>query len=213
MSNNISMRDHLSAHEDLFIYSGVAANENVGYQAVMDNEIDEESHRWWGDVVHSVLRRCAANGQLARNQNYQRVLDSVYERFPEKARIEANNQLIIHSAFVNKIPFTEADIIDLVSIPDIWDTLATSRESEEQCQSNLARERMISEMTSGGSKMFSLRTNNLNAHTYDPRGREVQFSGSGGRRSISGDEGFAGMTDEQVQAMYAQWKLQESYKN
>ncbi len=204
--------EHLRS-EELFLYSGVIANIELGIQAVEQNDIAEEDHRWWGNLVRDVLRQHAARGVFALNQNYLAALNAVYQQFPQKGRTEANNHAIIRAAGVHQVPFDAEHLIDLVATPEIWSTLHDSRETEDQRRSNNLREQRINEMTSNRTKPFSLRTATGNPRNFDTAGREMQFSGAGGRRYVSGDDGFEGMSNEQLEAIYDQWKQEQTYKS
>lgn len=222
------INDYLSERPTI-LFSNFLPNIEVAKSAIEANEIDEEHHRWRGDVIRDVVRRVAAKlyrnedgglrFEFCENPKYRRTLDyAIYDANldekgnPKLARATATENMVINGAVADVVALDdEQGILDIVA--KVWDALPKSREHIEYVQQNVARERMINEMTQNGSKPFSLRTGNSNSRTYDPQGREIQFSGGGGRRFVSGDQGFADMTDEQVQAMYDQWKLQESYKS
>ena len=206
------IEEHLRT-EPLFLYSGVVANVKLGVQAVENNEIDEEHHRWRGDIIRGVLEQCAARGMFAQNGNYLRALDAVYSHYPRFARVSGNDRMIVHFALEKNVPFEAQALADMIAEQEVWDSLALAPQYVEQTQATRLREQRIREMTQGGSKPFSLRTGNLNSRTFDVGGREIQFSGSGGRRFIKDDQGFAAMADEQIQSMYDQWKQEQTYKS
>jgi len=54
--------EHLRS-EELFLYSGVIANIELGIQAVEQNDIAEEDHRWWGNLVRDVARKSKGFGK------------------------------------------------------------------------------------------------------------------------------------------------------
>src|SRR6266478_5401682 len=206
------IEEHLRS-EKLFLYSGIEANINIGIQAVENNDIEETHSRWRGDVVRSALQGCADRGMFAQNGNYLRALDAVYSHYPRFARVSGNDRMIVHFALKKNVPFEAQALADMIAEQEVWDSLALAPQYIEQTQAAKQSEQWVNQMTSGGSKTFSLRTPNGNSRTYDPQGREIQFSGSGGRRFISGDQGFAGMTDEQIGTMHAQWSQEQKYKS
>src|SRR6266478_4567611 len=206
------IEEHLRS-EKLFLYSGIEANINIGIQAVENNDIEETHSRWRGDVVRSALQGCADRGMFAQNGNYLRALDAVYSHYPRFARVSGNDRMIVHFALKKNVPFEAQALADMIAEQEVWDSLALAPQYVEQTQAAKQREQWISEMTQGGSKPFALRTGNLNSETYDTAGRKVQFSGSGGRRFIKDDQGFAGMGDEQIKSMYDQWKQEQTYKS
>src|SRR6266478_2826239 len=195
------IEEHLRT-EPLFLYSGVVANVKLGVQAVENNEIDEEHHRWRGDVVRSVLQGCASRGMFAQNGSYLRALDAVYERFPQKGRTEANNRAIISAAGAHQVPFDAEHLIDLVATPEVWAMLHDSRETLDQRQSNQQREWMIDEITKGGTQGFTLMTQYGGRRVFDKDGYEVQYSSSGGRAKKKLG-GFENMSDEEIQQIHA----------
>jgi len=194
------IEEHLRT-EPLFLYSGVVANVKLGVQAVEQNEIDEEHHRWRGDVVRAVLEQCAARGMFAQNGNYIAALDAVYTQFPQKGRTEANNRVIISAAGAHQVPFDAEHLIDLVALPEVWATLHDSRGCLEQRQSNQQREWMIHEITRGGTQGFTLMTQYGGRRVFDKDGYEVQYSSSGGRAKKKLG-GFENMSDEEIQQIH-----------
>ncbi|MGB7729581.1 MAG: hypothetical protein WBL50_16240 [Candidatus Acidiferrum sp.] len=192
----------------LFLWSGVRANEILGYKFVDENADVQPTMRWRNDVVDSVLRRHAARGAFDYNGNHQRALGAVYEAYPQKGRTAGNDLMIINASADYRVPFLADDLIELISRPEVWSKLSDSPEFLVQRQANLAREREIAAMTKNGSSNFTIRTGNSNSVRYDTNGFELQYSSSGGTRRAG--PGFEGMSDQEVYAMWSQWSDQQA---
>src|SRR5258708_3118977 len=183
------------------MFSNFASNIEVAKSA-----IEADGRGWVGDVIRDVVRKVA--GKVYRNEdgglrfefcenpNFRRTLNFVIydadlneKGNPKLARTTATENIIIDAAVASGVRLDdEQGLLDLVA--EHWDALPKSQAHVEYTQQTPARDRWISEMTQGNSKPFNLRTPSGNSRTYDPQGREIQFSGSGGRRLLLCEQRF-----------------------
>ncbi len=198
----------MHGYVETFLFGDVPANISIAKSAIEANENALPEQRWWREVMTAVILDVARGRLLPRyqfceNPRYRATLDAVYSAY-SLARTESNAGLIIQASA--GIPFANTQaILDRVAEPDVYGNLVKSPEFEAQVRSTKQRDAEIAAMTAKGS--FVIRTSNGNIVRYSSDGFEIQYSSSGGTRR--GGPGFAGMDDQQVADLYAQWSAQQ----
>ena len=200
-----------------YIYGGFMPNIQIGVNAVNENPVPADE-KWFLQVVEGVIfniadetnRGVSERFAFCRNPRYDATLQAAYERY-DLARTEAVQGLVIGAACEHGVNLGDTlAVLDVLALPEVYSKLPKS-EIFVQTQSALAaRQRKINEMTSNGSKNFSVRTGNSNSIRYDVNGFELQFSSSGGTRHAG--KGFDGMSDDEIEALYRQWVTEQRYK-
>src|SRR5258708_11009935 len=143
------INDYLSERPTI-MFSNCAPNIEVAKSAIEANEIDEDHHRWRGDVIRDVVRKVA--GKLYRNEdgglrfefcenpNFRRTLDyAIYDAHvnekgnPKLARITATENIVIDAAVADRVALNdEQGILDVVA--KVWDALPKSSTHVEYTQ-------------------------------------------------------------------------------
>jgi hypothetical protein len=151
-----------------YVYGNFMPNILIGVDAVNENPVPAEE-KWFKEIVEDVIfaiaetsnKGISARYQFCANPKYIATLDAVFKQF-HLAHTEGNQQLVIGAAH------GRADLSDTLAVLDIIaeeENLGklTKAPAFVDAQNELrARQRKISEMTSGGAKNFSVRTGNSN---------------------------------------------------
>ena len=190
-----------------FIFGGMPANWGVAINAIQENPNCAPEQRWWLEVIQDVIFGIASGQhpqyQFCRNPRYDASLDAAYERF-NLARTEAvtglGHWLRLSS---RREPCRHARSSRCIGAARESTRSSRSRKSSSRHKALLAaRQRKINEMTSNGTKNFSVRTGNINSIRYDVQGFEIQFIPAADSRRAG--KGFEGMTDEEIETIYRQ---------
>ena len=202
---------------DTFLFSGVPANISIAVSAIENNVIDER-HRWDDGIIVAVCVRIATgrdpNRSFMQNRQYRATMDAVIDVY-QLARSTANEQTILYNTAGIGIDFGNVQaVLDRVAEEEVISKLARSAEFENSViaahgadQRASIRAQKLLEMSQGGTKHFDIKTPNGQSGRYDAQGRIVEFSSSGGRRRVDP------VSDEEVDELYSQWKMQQHYKS
>ena len=190
-----------------FLYSNLDTNVQLVIDAIYKNEVDPELI-WRDDVVDDVISQCIEGftdlgkaHELTANPEIRAALDEVYRRYPRFLYGPANDGLIIEAAAKHQINFDAQSLLDLVVLPEVWGSLALSQEFRDQQSAAKERERMINDLTKGGTSGFTILTPYGSRRNYDRNGYEITFSSSGGR-STKKNGGFENMSDDQIREIH-----------
>ena len=127
------------------------ANIDLGARVCEEQGLQKDD----GRAIDELLKKLAEEQRFAINQNYVAILREVYEAYPQKARSQANNQMILRACVNYKVPFQAAHFVDLVARDEVWNTLANSVEFEDERRHNRELESMIDYITANRTKGFS----------------------------------------------------------
>ena len=198
-----------------YVYGNSMPNILIGVDAVNENPVPAEE-KWFKEIVEDVIfaiaetsnKGISARYQFCANPKYIATLDAVFKQF-HLAHTEGNQQLVIGAAH------GRADLSDTLAVLDIIaeeENLGklTKAPAFVDAQNELrARQRKISEMTSGGAKNFSVRTGNSNSIRYDGTASSFSFPLAVGP---SCGKGFDAMSDSEIDALYQSWITEQRYK-
>jgi len=172
--------------EPTFLFADFAPNIGIAINAVKAAAVADETLRWGGPVIRSVVRDIAARQnprfQFCENPRYRNTLNCVLEAHG-LARSASNEGIIVRAALAAGIPFDDTQSVsDKIAEPDIFSKLGASPEREAQVRAANSKQQMIDFITKNGTSGFSL-TNEYgtNKRQFDKDGFEIQFSSSGGR--------------------------------
>src|SRR6266404_3432460 len=168
-------------------------NLQIVVNAINAAEVSNPSLRLGGPVVRSIVRGIitgqnvndgavrlqvlntngTARYRLCENPQYRQALNGALD-INGKIRDAGNEKFVVRTAIERSIPLDdETGLSDIVA--ELFDQLTSTPEHESAVGAANLRRQRTDEMTSGGSKPFSLRTASGNSRTYDSQGREIQF--------------------------------------
>lgn len=202
-----------------YVYGGFMPNIQIGVNAVNENPVPAEE-RWFQEIVQGVVFGIAdaTNRGLpdqrftfCRNPRYDETLEAAYERY-SLARNESVQGLIIGAVYEHGVNLGDTlATLDVLAQPEVFAKLPKSQAYVQTQGALAARQRKISELTSGGAKNFTIQTPNGNSIRYDTKGFIVEFSSSGGLRRSG--PGFEGMDDAAIDTLYTQFQDQQRFKS
>lgn len=204
-----------------YIYGGVIANADMAYQHIEADYTRTDYLKWDIQNVHNKILNLVAQRGLIQNPRYVDVFVTVLNdpQFARKSGLAANEAMIFQELVNRDLPCTAENVSQ--TIVDLWDQLADNSQYRENKADSDRRHAQIAEMTGSGTHGFSIQRGprkfayEKDGRTHDPNRGMAQGSSMALRGAWSPSQGkaFAEMSNEQVNALYQEWKVSNNLRN
>lgn len=208
------------------IYSGLGANVGM-IESEIEREIREGHVDWMAYDAQNIHRIAVAktnSGALCANPRIVEAFQTVFAdpQFTRKSGVGANEHLILAELVNRDLPPTVENIAAV--IVDLWDSLTDNQNFRDNKAETDRRNAQIAAMTDGGTRGFSIERGSLLGKTaYDKDGRKhdpMAGQAQGGSMALkgpwsrgAGSKSFDEMTNEEVGALYQEWKTTTDLRN
>lgn len=209
-------------NKDTYLFGGLEANVAPAYNALNNDYERVDWMKFDTYRIHNVIARMANQGAFVTNQRYLDVINSVFsdEQFQRKDTEAGRDWVIVELVKSGQWPPT-TEVVSQILI-DAWDQLPDNGTFRDNKAADDQRNAQIAEMTGNGEHGFSIQRGprkfayEKDGRAHDPmagqaKGFSLGIQGPWSRGA--GSKSFDEMSNEEVNALYQEWKTTTDFRN